>query len=285
MASSSSCHDPPPSPHAAPLPLTMPSTVPCCPELDLSVSLSPALKTGPSPWKPPPLKQSNQSQLRINHCRRKSGTQMGSRKQSAVIATAKPHNALNRDTRHQQPIRGQRRTSAHHHAPAQLMDPPTSTSSQNPGCLEMAELNTTLALKAELQSLQVAEFNSQKVVKETLQRSERTKNLINARATEVVNVSRSQVLFSSLVSIDVHKDQLISQVLQEKLLLAPPSCSSSEIRPSEGPSLFFTPFDMPRQNPLRAEEEPAKIKPHPSVRPAHSVFDLYRRQRCWEVMP
>ena len=49
---------------------------------------------------------------------------------------------------------------------------------------EGAELNTTLALRAELDNVAGAEFNSQKAVQEQLQKSDRTKNSISTRATE-----------------------------------------------------------------------------------------------------
>lgn len=38
------------------------------------------------------------------------------------------------------------------------MEPPVAASNQDMGCLERVELNTTLALKAELQTLQVNTF-------------------------------------------------------------------------------------------------------------------------------
>ncbi|XP_035510546.1 protein phosphatase 1 regulatory subunit 35 [Morone saxatilis] len=149
----------------------------------------------------------------------------------------------------------------------------------------MAELNTTLALKAELQSLQGVEFNSRKAIQETLQRSKRAKNLINTRATEVVNVSPSQLLFTSLVSVDVQDDQLISQVLQDRLLLAlPPRCHGSKAAAS--PSLLpFMTSDLFRQKPLSPEEEPVNYKLRPSTRHPQWTFDLYRRQRRCKATP
>lgn len=173
----------------------------------------------------------------------------------------------------------------HHHAVRHSVAHPAATSNQMPGCLVRAELNTTLALKAELQSLQGAEFNSQKAVQETLQRSERTKNLINARATEVVNVSRSQHLFTSLVSVEVQEDQLISQVLHNRLILGPPP-RCHETRAADGPSLlFFMNTDLLRQKPFPPEEEPVSCKPSPSPCPAYLTFDLHRRQSCWKATP
>ncbi|KAF1395625.1 hypothetical protein PFLUV_G00013540 [Perca fluviatilis] len=169
-------------------------------------------------------------------------------------------------------------------APRQWVEPPAAVSNPGPGCLERVELNTTLALKAELQSLQGAEFNSQKAVQETLRISERTKNLINTRATEEVNVSRSQVLFTSLVSVDVQEDQLISQLLQPRLPPPSPSCHGNQA--ANGPSLLlFMTSDLLRQKSLPLEEEPVNYKPHPSPRPAHSTFDLYKRGRGLETTP
>ncbi|KAI3360278.1 hypothetical protein L3Q82_014586 [Scortum barcoo] len=200
---------------------------------------------------------------------------------TVVTVTPEPCIALNRDTLPQQPIRGQTRRGHHHGS----RHHPAAVSNRDPGCLERVELNTTLALKTELQSLQGAEFNSQKAIKETLQRSERTKNLINTRATEVVNVSRSQLLYTSLVSVEVREDELISQFLQERLLLVPPSrCHGNKA--TDGPSLLlFRTSDLLRQKPLPTEEEPIDYKPRPSACPVDSTFDLFRRQSRWEATP
>lgn len=294
MRSFSPLHSPPPSPHPAPLPLPSSSSLTCCPELDLSLTLSPAPKTGHTS-QPLPLKQSKLSN-RLQpkpRPRAQTGRQRNTKKVCfdepvVVTVTPEPHITSTRDTPLQPPARGQRRSRGCHHAEEALRQsllPPAASSNPDPGTLERAELNTTLALKAELQSLQEAEFNSQKAVQETLQRSERTKHLINARATEVVNVSRSQLLFTSLVSVNVQEDQLISQVLQDRLLLAPPPRCSDGVA-AEGPSHhFFLTSDLLRQKPLPPEEEPVDCKPRPSPRPAYATFDLYQRQRCWEATP
>lgn len=185
----------------------------------------------------------------------------------------------------QQPLKTQQRSRKNHHAPIQKVEPPAAASKQEPNSLEKVELNTTLALKAELYTLQAAEFNSQRAIEETLQRSEKTKNLINSRATDVVNVRRSQLLYTSLVSVDVQEDQLISQVMQDRLLLAPPpQCHGNKL--ADGPStlLFMTP-DLFRQKPLPPEEEPIENKLRPSTHPAQSTFDLYRQRRRCEASP
>lgn len=101
----------------------------------------------------------------------------------------------------------------------------------------------------------------------------------------VVNVSRSQLLFTSLVSVDVQKDQLISQMLQDRMVLPMrPRCNDN--RTAEGPSLLlFMSSDLLRQKPLPPQEEPVNYRLCPSPRPAHLTFDLYRQQRRWETMP
>ncbi|XP_070779778.1 protein phosphatase 1 regulatory subunit 35 [Enoplosus armatus] len=284
MMSSSFFLSAPPSLQPSPLPLPFSSSsLTHCPELDLSVTLSPAPKTGHTHLNPRPLKesqQSNQSQLKPcpqGQTGRKGNAQMCFEEPMVVTVTSEP----NRDS---PPIRSQRRSRRRYHAPRQWVERPAAASNQDPGCLERPELNTTLALKAELQSLQGAEFNSQKAIQEALQRSERTKNLISTRATEVVNVSRSQLLFTSLVSIDMHEDQMISQLLQDRLLLAlPPRCQGNKAADSPSLHLFMT-SDLVRQKPL-PPEEPVNYKPRPFTHPIYTTFDLYRRLRRWEATP
>ncbi|KAG7222007.1 hypothetical protein INR49_028172 [Caranx melampygus] len=275
--SSSSFPSPPPSPDSVPLPFTSSFCLTGCPELDLSVTLSPTPKTSHSQLKPHPQGQT----------RGKSDTQVRFEEPVVVKVTPEPHLRMSRDAPLQQPIRGQRKSRGFHYvggATKQAVEPPVVASNQDVGRLERVELNTTLALKAELQSLQGAEFNPQKAVQETLQRSERTKNLINSRATEVVNVSRSQLLFTSLVSVEVQKDQLISRMLQDRRLpVTRPRCQD---KAADSPS--FLPFmssDLLRQNPLPLEEELVNYKPKPLPRPNLSNFDLYRRQIRWESTP
>uniref|UniRef100_A0A8C9Z5B0 Protein phosphatase 1 regulatory subunit 35 C-terminal domain-containing protein n=2 Tax=Sander lucioperca TaxID=283035 RepID=A0A8C9Z5B0_SANLU len=230
---------------------------------------------------PRTLKSSQQSEPRPQgQMGRKGNRQVGFEELVVVAATSVQSTA----TLPLQPIIDQRRSRACLHAPRQWVEPPAAVSNPGPGCLERAELNTTLALKAELQSLQGAEFNSQKAVQETLRISERTKNLINTRATEEVNVSRSQVLFTSLVSVDVQEDQLISQLLQPRLPPPSPPCHGNQA--ADGPSLLvFMTSDLLRQKSLPLEEEPVNYKLHPSPRPAHSTFDLYKRGRGLETTP
>ncbi|KAK5881979.1 hypothetical protein CesoFtcFv8_020615 [Champsocephalus esox] len=220
-----------PLPLPQPLPYSFPLTR--CPELDLSVTLSPAPKTSHTHRRPS--QQSDKSQFKPGlkkQVGRQGNIQVCFEDQRidappATAANQRSEEEQRMSTRvethapPQQPIRGQRRSKGCHQAPRQRVTAPSTVSNQDPGHLERPALNTTLALKAELQSLKEAEFNSQKAVQETLERSERTKVLINTRATEEVNVSRSQRLFTSLVCVEVQEDQLISQVLPHRVLQSP----------------------------------------------------------------
>ncbi|XP_033957052.1 protein phosphatase 1 regulatory subunit 35 [Pseudochaenichthys georgianus] len=275
-----------PLPLPQPLPYSFPLTR--CPELDLSVTLSPAPKTNHTHRRPS--QQSDKSQFKPG-LKKQVGRQgniqvcFEDQRIDATAGNQRSEEEQRMSTRvethapPQQPIRGQRRSKGCHQgvAPRQRVTPPSTVSNQDPGYLERPALNTTLALKAELQSLKEAEFNSQKAVQETLERSEWTKVLINTRATEEVNVSRSQRLFTSLVCVEVQEDQLISQVLPHRVLQPP--CTGN--RAAEGPSLhLFMTSDHIRQKPVQQEELPVNYKSRPSTCPASSTFDLYKRGRC-----
>uniref|UniRef100_A0A8C7YF44 Protein phosphatase 1 regulatory subunit 35 C-terminal domain-containing protein n=1 Tax=Oryzias sinensis TaxID=183150 RepID=A0A8C7YF44_9TELE len=297
---------PPQSPSPAPLPLPSSSVI-CCPELDLSVTSSPSPNPLHSEVKP----QTKSARPQGAPGRRKN-SKVTFAEPDVVAGAQRPSVAPAL-----QPGRGRSKGRQH----ARRTSPEPSASNQDPSCLERAELNTTLALKAELQSLQEAEFDSEKALQETLQKSQRTKNLINARATEgkaelpqsappvhtdpeqragrlqrpascclmafdvcvsvrpVVNISRSQLLFHSLVSVDVQQEQLLSRVLKERLHLPPTPTA-------KGPTLlFFKTSSLVHQKPLPQEEELLDSKALPSPRPPRFTFDLYRRQRCWEAAP
>uniref|UniRef100_A0A3P9L8Y4 Protein phosphatase 1 regulatory subunit 35 C-terminal domain-containing protein n=1 Tax=Oryzias latipes TaxID=8090 RepID=A0A3P9L8Y4_ORYLA len=235
---------PPQSPSPAPLPLPSSSVI-CCPELDLSVTSSPALNPLHTEVKP----------------QTKSARPQGApgRRKNSKVTTPVLRFGMRRKTENQFLFCFQRLSCCY---------------------TIMTELVTMVTV-----ALQEAEFDSEKALQETLQKSERTKNLINARATEVVNISRSQLLFHSLVSVDVQQEQLLSRVLKERLHL-PPTASCPPTPTAEGPTLlFFKTSSLVHQKPLPQEEGLLDSKAVPSPRPPRFTFDLYRRQRCWEAAP
>ncbi|XP_061654355.1 protein phosphatase 1 regulatory subunit 35 [Phyllopteryx taeniolatus] len=279
MEGSVSFLSPPPSPSVAPIPVSSSFVLTLCPELDLSVVVSPAPAQ--------PKRHTNEQ------TRRKTNKKVCFKEPVVVKVTPEPQIPLNSDAPPQQPTNCQRRWRDNHHGNQKLnngaltrrAELTAAVSNDHPDSLEEVELNSTLAVKAELLALQGAEFNTQKAIQETLQKVEQTKKQINYRAIQGINVSRSQTLFTSLVSVDVPESQLISQAVKDRLLLAPPP-RSVDNQGAESPSpLIFLTSDLFRQKPLPVEEEPVNGNPIPAPRPASSTFDLYRRRRRWEATP
>ncbi|XP_041708169.2 protein phosphatase 1 regulatory subunit 35-like [Coregonus clupeaformis] len=261
-------------PLPAPVPL-VPASPLRCPELDLSLPLS------PDPPRPNPA-----SLLRGRSHRQ---VRFASEEPVVVTVIAEPSNDPPPWQRpghsssyskgkglHGGALRRRARSATNEEAPCE----------ERGGSLpEGAELNTTLALRAELDDMAGAEFNSQKAVQEQLQKSTRTKNSISARVTEGVNVPPSQHLYRALVSVNVEEEELISQALRDRLQLVPPTCSHGN-KKEDGPDLqVFFRGDLLREKPLLPGEEMTMPRPKPIPRPAHTTFDLYHRQTCWEAGP
>ncbi|XP_033839912.2 protein phosphatase 1 regulatory subunit 35 [Periophthalmus magnuspinnatus] len=177
-------------------------------------------------------------------------------------------------------IRGQRKgrlhgnSSASNHPPEHLV-----TSGQVAACPEGAELNTTLALRAELQSLQEVQWDATKALKQTLDKNERTQALISSRATQGVSFPRCARLYSALVSVHVPEGHVIRQAALQRLPLAtnrkaPPAAST-------GPSL------LPLTSDLCHRPLPLQPGPSSSVQPrSHSApFSLFQRQQRWAAVP
>ncbi|XP_030196928.1 arp2/3 complex-activating protein rickA isoform X2 [Gadus morhua] len=153
------------SPLPPPLPLSSSSSPPLCPELDLSLPLS--------HWDPRTNRKVPQEPVLI----------------TVTKETTEPSNLLRNSHSHRKKTKSLSST-VHRHGRADKLEAgtPPSLSNEKPGCvnsLEGAEINTSLAFRAELLALQAAEFNSQKAVQETLQKSTRTKNTINSKVTQV----------------------------------------------------------------------------------------------------
>lgn len=160
-----------------------------------------------------------------------------------------------------------------------------STQGQSGVHCEGAELNTTLALKVELEELAEAAFDSRKAVQEQLKKTH-TKNNIAIKATEGVNIPRSQNLYQALVSVSVSEDQLISHALRDRLTLVPANHSSkNQESPAEGPDLlaFYSAGELLRESPLLPGDDVQQSRPRPVPRPANATFDLYYRHRQWEA--
>ncbi|XP_058618608.1 protein phosphatase 1 regulatory subunit 35 [Onychostoma macrolepis] len=150
---------------------------------------------------------------------------------------------------------------------------------------EGAELNTTLALRAELEEVESQVFDPEKAVKEKLLSSSLTKNHISSKAAEGLNFPRSQHLYRALVSVSLSRDQLISQALQDRPALAPPTATlTNKSQPLEAPDLlqFYSPDKMLRETPLLPGDRIPLPRPRPVPRPAHTTFHLHHRHKLWE---
>ncbi|XP_053498886.1 protein phosphatase 1 regulatory subunit 35 isoform X2 [Ictalurus furcatus] len=245
---------PPPLPRSpAPAPLQ-------CPELDLSLTLTPerpghsavALKRGNMRTRPrqPPVTMaitqhySNQSAAEKQHRKGKQGPHTG--EQGGVSA-------------------------------------------QSDGQVtEGVWLNTTLALKAELQQLEEAEFNFKKAVQERLQNSTTVQECVRTRAAEGLNFPRSHHLYRALVSVSLSHDELIAEALRDRPALALPTAShhtKSHSPPAEGPDLlfFYEPHCVVRETPLLPGNRIPLPHLRPAPRPAHTTFHLLQRHRQWEA--
>ncbi|TRY60297.1 hypothetical protein DNTS_014311 [Danionella cerebrum] len=149
--------------------------------------------------------------------------------------------------------------------------------------MDGTELNTVLALRAEHHKEAEQTFNPKKAVREKLESSRVTKNQINRRAAQGLNFPRSQQLYHALVSVSLSRDQLISQALQDRPALSPPTASSAN-QPCEAPDAlqFFRPDDMIRERPLLPGDHLPLPLARPVSRPAHTTFDLHHLHRLWE---
>ncbi|XP_010892711.1 protein phosphatase 1 regulatory subunit 35 isoform X2 [Esox lucius] len=258
-----------------PVPVPLVSASPLkCPELDLSLPVS------PDPPRPNPASQK----------RRRSHQQVRFAPETplAVTVIAEPSNHPLPRLHHKHSSSYSKGQGLHHDGAPRRRAQWTELgpSEEAGGSLPMVpELNTTLALKAELDDVAGAEFNSKKAVQEQLQKSVRTKNSVSARATEGVNVPPSQQLYRALVSVNVEEEELINQALRDRLLLVPPTCSHGN-KKDDGPDLqVFFRGDILREKPLLPGEDLTMPLPQPIPRPAHTTFDLYHRQKCWEAGP
>lgn len=152
---------------------------------------------------------------------------------------------------------------------------------------EGAELNTTLALRAELHEIKEQVFDREKAVKEKLQSSSLTKSYISTRATDALNFPRSQHLYQALVSVSLSHEQLISQALRDRPTLTPPTSSQTSkfsSQPPEAPELppFYNPDKLLRETPLLPGDHIPLPRTHPAPRPAHTTFHLHHQHKLWE---
>ncbi|XP_039603068.1 protein phosphatase 1 regulatory subunit 35 isoform X2 [Polypterus senegalus] len=147
-------------------------------------------------------------------------------------------------------------------------------------------LNTTLALGEELKCVSELGFDSKKAVQEHLKKSSVTRNAVEGRITEALNIPREQHMFRALVSVTVPADQVLNNAEREKMSMVPPYRSESRKPvPTESPDLmtFYNPTELLTETPYIPREGLPPLKTVTRHRPSNTVFDLYRKKKQWEL--
>ncbi|XP_048380175.2 protein phosphatase 1 regulatory subunit 35 isoform X2 [Stegostoma tigrinum] len=122
--------------------------------------------------------------------------------------------------------------------------------------LATPEYNTTLALGQELQRLREAGFDAKKAATEQLKRSSVTRNCIEGKVAEGLNVPKDQQRYKGLVSLEVPVDEVLSVAAQEKMLLVKPRPESKKVTEMEAPDLmmFYDPLELLSETPYLSVE-------------------------------
>ncbi|KAL1249176.1 hypothetical protein QQF64_020181 [Cirrhinus molitorella] len=233
-----------------------------CPDLDLSVTLTPERPA-----------ERRHRQVRFNVSPQRSGHSEKDPAVITVIPEPRNHRSTARKPQNKEKRGRESDDGSVRMASGELADG--------------AELNTTLALKAELQEVENQVFDPERAVKDRLQSSSLTKNHISSKAAEGLNFPRSQHLYRALVSVSLSRDQLISQALQDRPAMAPPTASQTNKFPSqplEAPDLlpFYSPDKLLRETPGLPGDRIPLPRPQPVPRPAHTTFHLHHRHKLWE---
>ncbi|XP_041093173.1 protein phosphatase 1 regulatory subunit 35 isoform X2 [Polyodon spathula] len=151
--------------------------------------------------------------------------------------------------------------------------------------LERPALHTTLALGAELRGVEGAEFHPRRAVLEQLRKSSLTRNIVEGKIAEAVNVPRYQTRFQALVSLAVPQQDVLSSALRERLALVPPGRTQpGKSSPAEGPDLlaFYSPCELLWETPHLPLEGLPPLRVSTRTRPPETTFNLYSKRRQWE---
>ncbi|XP_038642806.1 protein phosphatase 1 regulatory subunit 35 [Scyliorhinus canicula] len=152
--------------------------------------------------------------------------------------------------------------------------------------LATPEYNTTLALGQELQQLREGGFNARRAAAERLKRSSVTRQSVEGKVAEGLNVPKDLQRYKGLVSLEVPVDEVLSVAVQEKMLLVRPKAANK--KQSDGmdaPDLmiFYDPLELLTETPYLSVDGLPPLKVQAQPKPATSPFDLYRKLKQWEA--
>ncbi|GCB79420.1 hypothetical protein scyTo_0021293 [Scyliorhinus torazame] len=152
--------------------------------------------------------------------------------------------------------------------------------------LATPEYNTTLALGQELQQLREVGFDAKRAAAERLKRSSVTRQSVEGKVAEGLNVPKDLQRYKGLVSLEVPVDEVLSVAVQEKMLLVRPKAANK--KQSEGmdaPDLmiFYDPLELLTETPYLSVDGLPPLKVQAQPKPPTSSFDLYRKLKQWEA--
>ncbi|XP_062904887.1 protein phosphatase 1 regulatory subunit 35 isoform X1 [Mobula hypostoma] len=94
--------------------------------------------------------------------------------------------------------------------------------------LVVPEYNTSLALGQELQQLKAASFDAKKAAADQLKRSLVTRQCMEGKVTEGLNVPKDQLRYRGLVSLEVPVDEVLNVAVREKMQLVKPRVENKQ---------------------------------------------------------
>ncbi|XP_051900608.1 protein phosphatase 1 regulatory subunit 35 [Pristis pectinata] len=152
--------------------------------------------------------------------------------------------------------------------------------------LAVPEYNTTLALGQELQQLKEAGFDARRAAADQLKKSSVTRQCVEGKVTEGLNVPKDLQRYRGLVSLEVPVDEVLNSAIQEKMLLVKPRAESKKHTVGvEAPDLmvFYNASELLMEDPHLSVDGLPTLKVQPQPKPAASCFDLYRKLKQWEA--
>ncbi|XP_067828176.1 protein phosphatase 1 regulatory subunit 35 [Heptranchias perlo] len=151
--------------------------------------------------------------------------------------------------------------------------------------LATPEYNTTLALGQELQQLKEAGFDAKRAAADQLKRSSVTRQCVEGKVAEGLNVPKDLQRYRGLVSLEVPVDKVLSTAAQEKMMLVKPRAENKKVVGTEAPDLMmmYVPSELLTEIPHLTVEGLPALKLQARPKPATSPFDLYRKLKQWEA--
>ncbi|XP_029437047.1 protein phosphatase 1 regulatory subunit 35 isoform X2 [Rhinatrema bivittatum] len=153
------------------------------------------------------------------------------------------------------------------------------------GSLSSPEYNTSLALGQEMLEAAEKGFDARKAVADQLRKSSVTRQCVDGKVAEGMNIPREKQLFQGLVSLQVPTEDVLSSAVQEKLSLVRPRPDAKKDSSSDGPDLlmFYDPLELFWESPCLGMEVPPSTPRRPRAKPRVSAFDMFRKLQQWEA--